>query len=143
MTDISEIARNSVLISSMSDEQADTLIGGDDPCDASNIPRRRFDFRHEELVRNSLSLGITAPQDPWHMHFQHFQSHGGLAGRDVRAECTLYMSIHKAAKRPARQVSDPNQINLEPQIRDLRPVARLALRWRDRPSHIRNMLTTY
>jgi len=77
MTDLSEIARNSVLISSMSDEDADKLIGGDDPCDASNIPRRRFDFRHEELVRNSKTIGIQAPIDPWHM------AHGGLAGRDV------------------------------------------------------------
>lgn len=77
MTDLSEVARNSVLISSMSDETADALIGGEDPCDASNIPRRRFDFRFDELVRNSKDLGIATPVDPWHM------SHGGLAGRDV------------------------------------------------------------
>ena len=38
MTDLSEIARNSVLISSASHELKEELIGGTDPCDRCNVP---------------------------------------------------------------------------------------------------------
>ena len=61
MTDLSEIARNSVLISSAPPALREELIGGDDPCDRCNVPRRRFDFRHRELCRNFEDVGIRWP----------------------------------------------------------------------------------
>ena len=64
MTDLSEIARNSVLISSASHELKEELIGGTDPCDRCNVPKRRFDFRHDERVRNTAVVGLPPPSYP-------------------------------------------------------------------------------
>jgi len=64
MTDLSEIARNSVLISSAPPDLREELIGGDDPCDRCNVPKRRFDFRHDERLRNHLLLGLPPPSYP-------------------------------------------------------------------------------
>ena len=64
MTDLSECARNSVLISSLSPEAKERAIGGDDPCNACNLPRCRFDFRHAELSRNLARIGLPPPRHP-------------------------------------------------------------------------------
>lgn len=99
MTDLSEIARNSVLISSVgaieafeqspshtdraamlmrspvgvscaclaaqaSPELREELIGGPDPCDRCNVPKRRFDFRHDERLRNAQLVGLPPPVYP-------------------------------------------------------------------------------
>jgi len=64
MTDLSEIARNSVLISSASPELREELIGGPDPCDRCNVPKRRFDFRHDERLRNAQLVGLPPPVYP-------------------------------------------------------------------------------
>ena len=64
MTDLSECARNSVLISSLSPEAKERAIGGDDPCNACNLPRCRFDFRHAELARNLARIGLPPPRHP-------------------------------------------------------------------------------
>ena len=47
----------------MSEDMKEELIGGDDPCDRCNIPKRRMDFRHAELVRNAFTLGLKPPPD--------------------------------------------------------------------------------
>lgn len=64
MTDLSEIARNSVLTSSADARLREELIGGEDPCDRCNVPKRRFDFRHDERVRNCRILGLPRPAYP-------------------------------------------------------------------------------
>ena len=64
MTDLSEIARNSVLTSSADSQLREELIGGNDPCDRCNVPKRRFDFRHDERVRNCRLLGLPPPAYP-------------------------------------------------------------------------------
>jgi hypothetical protein len=66
MTDLSEIARNSVLISSARHELREELIGGPDPCDRCNVPKRRFDFRHDERARNNMIIGLPPPMYPVH-----------------------------------------------------------------------------
>ena len=66
MTDLSEIARNSVLISSARHELREELIGGPDPCDRCNVPKRRFDFRHNERARNFVIIGLPPPMYPVH-----------------------------------------------------------------------------
>ena len=41
-----------------------TPSSGDDPCDRCNVPKRRFDFRYDEMLRNCRLLGLPSPSYP-------------------------------------------------------------------------------